>query len=104
MRVMNCGSALSFAPAPIVALAPIAHELLNPLQPDALRLVGDQLASGPTGRGDPLAQIDQRRLGHVDAKWTDRVVGQRGERRRGQQADGSERGGAAKQAPACGGK
>ena|SRR5688572_1191131 len=68
------GIELRFHLAPVVVRAPIANELLQLLQLDALRSIRDSLAVGPTGGGDAPAEIIQLGLGDLDSVGAYRAI------------------------------
>src|SRR5947209_13108546 len=57
--------------APVVVGLPVARELLNHRQLDALRPICDQLPGGQARRGDPAAQLGELLFGSVDVEGTD---------------------------------
>ena len=58
-------------PAPVVLARPIASHGLDRLEPNALTRVG--LTVGQSGVGDPLTQVVELRLSHLDLEWSDRL-------------------------------
>jgi hypothetical protein len=62
------GIELRFDLAPVIFARPVARERLHCGELNALRLVRDGFAVGPTGRSDSFAQIDQGFLGNADAE------------------------------------
>src|SRR5262245_13868695 len=74
--------------APVVVRSPIAQELLEFGQLDALRTVVDCLLIRPARRGDAPAKIGERLLRNVDLEGLDGVVSRPGNVLR-QEADSS---------------
>jgi hypothetical protein len=60
--------------APVVLRLPVTRDLLERGELHALRLVGDDLPVGPARGRQPPPQVDERRLGDLDAEWPDHVV------------------------------
>ena len=59
------------ARAPVVLGRPVAGQLLDRRQLNALRPVGDQLLAGPPRRGDAPPEVGDRFVRHVDLEGTD---------------------------------
>src|SRR5262249_18420656 len=60
--------------APVVFLAPVADELLQPGELRALRAIGDRFLVRPSRRVDALAQVVERRLRHLDLERAYRLI------------------------------
>ena len=76
MRVLNCVEAVQprLARAPVVAVGPVAAQLLGVGQRHALRPVGHRLLVGPAGGEQPALQVGQLLVAGSDAKGNDSVV------------------------------
>ena len=60
-------------PAEVVVIGPVASELPGRREGHALRQVGDRLLLGPARRAEPLTEVVDVRLGHLDTEGPDGV-------------------------------
>ena len=60
-------------PAEVVVIGPVASELPGRREGHALGQVGDRLLLGPARRAEPLAEVVDVRLGHLDPEGPDGV-------------------------------
>ena len=89
-RELRQGVELRFRLAPVVARAPVAHELLERIELCSLGTVRDRLPIGPARLGDAAAKVRERLLGHVDAVRPDGLRGPRLGRNSGQGEDAED--------------
>src|SRR5205085_2995731 len=57
---------LGLAAAPVVAAAPVLAQVARVVERDALGPAADRRGLGPAGAGEPVAQVGQVGLGHLD--------------------------------------
>src|SRR6185369_16397745 len=60
--------------SPVVLVQPVIGELADRIEADALRVIVDGFALGPSGRGDPALQVGELVIGRVKIEGPDRLI------------------------------